>query len=260
MAPRPKVDYFRAFTENTSDGYRRQFKAYAKGDVVGTITIHEPWNGPSTVLDLRQTDPTLPSRWLRERLYREANEYLAKRAKPSLGRKRAFTPPPPKGTCPVYTFELNDHSGSFEIIARDGTGMKAGVIKVDEVESTIEGGYIPLVSWSHTELGHRRCGLGTKLYERAAQAACKLFQEPLHSDLTRSGMSDGFWQKQVKKGRAICVLKGDPPASYRLETDTIKDRSSCIQYRLKTCAVTVLDGARGRSSRASTPRRARRSR
>lgn len=49
----------------------------------------------------------------------------------------------------------------------------------------------------------RRKGVGTKLYERAARVACEgRYGAPLASDTDRSSMSDGFWRKQVSKGRA----------------------------------------------------------
>jgi len=50
----------------------------------------------------------------------------------------------------------------------------------------------------------RRQGVGTKLYERAARIACESrYGKPLVSDTDRSPMSEGFWRKQVDKGRAV---------------------------------------------------------
>ena len=49
----------------------------------------------------------------------------------------------------------------------------------------------------------RRQGIGTKLYERAAKVACEArYGKPLASDTSRSPLSEGFWRKQERKGRA----------------------------------------------------------
>lgn len=53
----------------------------------------------------------------------------------------------------------------------------------------------------------RRRGLATKLYERAAQKACADYGRSIASDDIRSAGAEGFWQKQVSKGRARCVDK-----------------------------------------------------
>jgi hypothetical protein len=47
-------------------------------------------------------------------------------------------------------------------------------------------------------------GVGTKMYEAAARAACRM-GKPLASDSSRTRFSQGFWLKQVEKGRAYCV-------------------------------------------------------
>lgn len=55
--------------------------------------------------------------------------------------------------------------------------------------------------------GMQRKGLGTKLYEVAADAACDLGL-PLVSDQVRSPFAEAFWRKQVAKGRAYAVEGG----------------------------------------------------
>lgn len=58
-------------------------------------------------------------------------------------------------------------------------------------------------------------GLGTRLYERAARAACKVGRgSALTSDSTRSVFSENFWRKQVRKGRAECIGDGSQSAYY----------------------------------------------
>ena len=54
---------------------------------------------------------------------------------------------------------------------------------------------------------YRRRGLGTQMYERAAEVACDSFGLPLASDrsTSRSKYSEGFWKKQLRKKRALCV-------------------------------------------------------
>lgn len=53
----------------------------------------------------------------------------------------------------------------------------------------------------------RRKGLGTKLYEVAASAACDLGL-PLVSDQVRSHFAEAFWRKQRAKGRVYTVEGG----------------------------------------------------
>lgn len=55
--------------------------------------------------------------------------------------------------------------------------------------------------------GMQRKGLGTKLYEVAADAACDLGL-PLVSDQVRSPFAEAFWRKQRAKGRAYAVEGG----------------------------------------------------
>jgi hypothetical protein len=58
------------------------------------------------------------------------------------------------------------------------------------------------IMWSEVVSEKIRRGFGTKMYEAAAQLACRKYGLPLASDTTRSDMADGFWWKQWKKGRA----------------------------------------------------------
>lgn len=49
--------------------------------------------------------------------------------------------------------------------------------------------------------GWRRSGIGTLIYEFAAELACRL-ETPLVSDAYRSHFAEAFWRKQLAKGRA----------------------------------------------------------
>jgi len=53
----------------------------------------------------------------------------------------------------------------------------------------------------------RRRGLGTKLYERAARAACESGAPLASTERVGEGMSDAFWEKQLRKGRASVLCK-----------------------------------------------------
>lgn len=100
-----------------------------------------------------------------------------------------------------------------------------------------------------------RCGVGTRLYERALAFACKE-KKPLLSDDLRTAASDGFWQKQVAKGRAQCIkpaFVGDEASMRRLmkvpSTTAAYGRSGCVQYRFNGCGYADLNGRRRRLRR-----------
>lgn len=57
------------------------------------------------------------------------------------------------------------------------------------------------VGWIDVSKRMRRTGIATRLYERAALAACRL-GKPLASDVVRKPGAQGFWAKQERKGRA----------------------------------------------------------
>lgn len=103
-----------------------------------------------------------------------------------------------------------------------------------------------------------RCGIGTALYQEAAKVACNTFRAPLHSDRERSLKAEGFWQKQVRKGRAACTgpaktPSGDPlPADYvRAATGDgpIRGRNGCNDYKLTCPAPKDLSGLKKKKRR-----------
>ncbi len=93
----------------------------------------------------------------------------------------------------------------------------------------------------------RRCGIATKLYEMAAKYACDNNMQ-LKSGVARSAMADGFWAKQVQKGRATCakaIPKSEAEyAERRSRTDNgpLVGRRGCDHYVL-SCPVTSLANA-----------------
>lgn len=86
-----------------------------------------------------------------------------------------------------------------------------------------------------------RQGIGTKMYELAAKIACKQFEVPLASDMKRTKYSEGFWQKQVKKGRAEVVR---PFELGMLRDEDFKQYD--FYYKLSCPAPKSLAGARKR--------------
>lgn len=64
-----------------------------------------------------------------------------------------------------------------------------------------EGGPALVVSEIGVDEKHRGCGVATRMYEALAKEACRV-GVPLVSDQAISEGSQGFWNKQVRKGRA----------------------------------------------------------
>ena len=85
------------------------------------------------------------------------------------------------------------------------------------------------VRWSYTNSNFRRCGYGTKLYEKMRDVACD-YGVPLASDRIRSEFSDGFWRKQLRKGRAKCA---SPVYPDQLEDEGIPEDSPCGTFVMK---------------------------
>lgn len=98
---------------------------------------------------------------------------------------------------------------------------------------------------------------GTRLYEFANELACKRGLR-LASDSERSQFAEAFWRKQVGKGRAMCIAKGQakfymqPTASLSPEErarlpQPEGDSWPCKRYGVtKPCAVTSLEGVKRR--------------
>lgn len=84
-------------------------------------------------------------------------------------------------------------------------GVQAGKLSMWKCEES--GRIVMSVTNSIVKPSYRRRGIGTQLYERAAEVACRDFGLPLASDrhTSRSKFADAFWKKQVKKKRAVCI-------------------------------------------------------
>lgn len=91
---------------------------------------------------------------------------------------------------------------------------------VGEIQLLLDDEYAR-VRWIKVREKFQRCGAGTKLYEQALDFACKHYR-PLASDTVRTEMSQGFWMKQVRKGRARCAQPTD------------KSSDGCRFYRMKS--------------------------
>jgi GNAT superfamily N-acetyltransferase len=95
-------------------------------------------------------------------------------------------------------------------------------------------------------LEERRHKIGTRLYERAAKLVCERHAVPLASDTYRSAYSDGFWQKQVRKGRATCLGKLPYKTKFAKgdAANSEYGRSGCKRYILTCPAPPSLAGVK----------------
>jgi hypothetical protein len=103
-------------------------------------------------------------------------------------------------------------------------------------------------------VGPKKLGLGTKLYEAAAQWSCSRLRKPLASDEQRSAAADSFWKKQARKKRATCAwrLTGEEAKNAREDEKwtqpgvSLWARGACVRYVLRCPAPKSLAGARRR--------------
>jgi GNAT superfamily N-acetyltransferase len=128
-----------------------------------------------------------------------------------------------------YTSPVKSSCKAFLDVDKDKTGFHVGLVDVD---------------WSC-----RQKGIGTLLYEIAAREACKR-GAPLTSDMLRSHMSNEFWLKQYRKGRAEVIDHGVPDEEYPrgASAATLPDLPLLRgkQYRLSCPAPKSLAGRRRR--------------
>lgn len=149
-----------------------------------------------------------------------------------------------KPTCPAVTVRraplryLRGEIG-WRFDAFSPTGARLGNVDIEVLPD-----HMAMVGTAHVLQQYRRCGLGTRLYEAAAAWACTA-GHPLRSDASRSAMSEGFWAKQVQKGRAVCAV---PAIAWEHDAPpfrTIAGRGNCEYYRLTApCPAPALDGPR----------------
>lgn len=143
-----------------------------------------------------------------------------------------------KSACPVLKIQTDKLSrDSYEISAKH----RGKIIGFLVAKPDVAGRPFLRVEGIEVEPPYRRCGVGTRLYETAAKLACSR-GETLASDAARSVDSQGFWAKQVARGRAKCV---EPTKiSTREDGQYAYGRGGCMFYALKRCSITTLAGAR----------------
>lgn len=154
-------------------------------------------------------------------------------------------------SCKRITYETirGESNSAVMVIARDGDR------EVGRIAAGLEFGRPPF-STAHVVVKPdvQRCGVGTRLYEIAAQGACDMGYK-LASDSYRSSMSQGFWAKQMKKGRARCISTADPVITEQQEREFPTDaearygRGGCDRYELVACPVGSLAGRHRRKRR-----------
>jgi GNAT superfamily N-acetyltransferase len=136
----------------------------------------------------------------------------------------------PKRRCPRLQFEQTEYS----VVARASGGKLAGALYLN-----LEGrgmGEELVVGTVRVAKEYQRCGVATQLYTRAA-AIARAAKLPLVSDATRSEAAESFWRKQVQKGRAVCLRKGDGATKLAWDEERgfhpVKGRWECARYALK---------------------------
>ncbi len=100
---------------------------------------------------------------------------------------------------------------------------RCGELEALRQPTKVDGRNLMIVDIAEVDEAHQRKGVGTKLYEIAAAEACK--HGALLASRSRSKMSDGFWKKQIKKGRAK-VVEGKTIALVSCSIDTLSGLKS----------------------------------
>jgi hypothetical protein len=160
-------------------------------------------------------------------------------------------------SCPRFFVTKKEYGGGDELefmIKQVGTEHTVGSLYVTRDRG------IFAVSNIEVSEQFRRCGLATRLYTVAAKEACSRGM-PLQSDTTRSKYSQGFWEKQVAKGRARCIMTAKSDGPPRPDYDgPLYRRGDCEAFELR-CPATDLSGRTRATSRGrSSTRKARRAR
>lgn len=93
-------------------------------------------------------------------------------------------------------------------------------------------GYAPFLGVydARVEPELQRCGVGTKLYTAMAHEACNRGY-PLASDDNLSVGSQGFWQKQVRNGRAMLRRTGYGKGRYFLSCPAPTTLATALRQR-----------------------------
>jgi len=149
----------------------------------------------------------------------------------------------------TYTLEYDSFRENAFIRAERDDGKYMGTLDANEVYREpfmeVKGAFAK---------GGRGSRVGTRMYEIMAAFACERGRV-LTSDTARTDDSDGFWNKQYRKGRAVheCVVSTFNRYSWMDCTPDKKkwdDEQVLTRYRLKPCpAPTNLEGMKRRRSR-----------
>jgi GNAT superfamily N-acetyltransferase len=140
----------------------------------------------------------------------------------------------PKTCKPITRWEVEEIVEDFAPKTRIVgyiAGRKGRMVTGDLQEMrTSRGTPVMMVTWSYAHHEFQRCGYGTQLYQKMRDIACER-GAPLASDTSRKPKSEGFWQKQYRKGRARCL---GPYATGGITL--IPEDAICEQYIMKqTC-------------------------
>jgi hypothetical protein len=104
------------------------------------------------------------------------------------------------GTGALIVVQHPECQGAFDEngIAREHV---CGRMYLDELDDAVKVSGVRVDGYA--QRGRLGFKIGTTLYETAGRLACKVARKPLVSDWRRSPMAEGFWKKQVGKGRAV---------------------------------------------------------
>jgi murein DD-endopeptidase MepM/ murein hydrolase activator NlpD len=130
--------------------------------------------------------------------------------------------------CSTLKFnDKEDEIGNFDIEVTDASGKIVAELNTERSSNQM------IIGMVKVDPGIQRCGVGTRLYERAAARGCNKGLL-LRSDSWRTPASEGFWKKQEKKGRARCVVGTGIPGK-RLMPDMSFERDPAGKNKLWEC-------------------------
>lgn len=149
---------------------------------------------------------------------------------------------PNKKKCPRLIFDIDRVANQILITARDQLLRKKLGHLLGHLYKDDDPNRKPLfsIASAHVKEEFMSCGVGTKMYERMAFEACKN-NWPLFSDSLRSVYADNFWQKLLKKNKAICAI---PANREKVSLEDYEDknplrplygRNGCERYKLVSC-------------------------
>lgn len=148
-------------------------------------------------------------------------------------------------SCPRFKIRTVEYGWSKEKPTAADFEMTVGVRRIGRLMTSVQGNSLEVTSIAIDDPNQRRCGLGTKLYEAAAKWGCERGLK-LTSDVLRTTDSQGFWEKQTRKGRARCLVGAPAKASTEDTGGPRMGRGSCGMYQLVSCDATDLSRRRRR--------------